>query len=370
LRLTIQNRHEFTNLSELTLSYELEGSKGEIHPSIAPGQTREIEIPFTSTVEPGSQLFVRFLNPAGEVVDEERIPVGEKTGSQLVRPDCARLEVKKIRLLEVWDDTLISVLGTNFEVGFSERAGTIRRLVARGYGLLHETPHFHYLPIDPGFPTAPPLWTWKLASPFLLAQDGENVVVTAGGTYGDVSGNLTYRITPWGELDIRYECTYLGPEVAVREVGLRFAVPLWMDTLTWNRHADWSIYPEDHIGRVQGRVRPHSQTPRVVPPSNPCSQDDSPMGCDDFRSTKRNIEYASITDLSGSGLFISSNGNQHLRACVETDRIAIHVNDWFGGSAAAADEEWSPYGKGRVLKPHEHLQGALLLQLVRKESDL
>jgi len=93
-------------------------------------------------------------------------------------------------------------------------------------------------------------------------------------------------------------------------------------------------------------------------------QDDSPMGTNDFRSTKRNIDHAAITSSDGTGLYIESNGEQHLRASVESDRIAVFLNDWFGGTASQADEWVQNYGAGRVVKPHDRLQGVLRLRLL------
>ena len=40
----------------------------------------------------------------------------------------------------------------------------------------------------------------------------------------------------------------------------------------------------------------------------------------------------------GAGSIMESNGEQHLRASVESDRIAIFLSDWFGGTAGAPPE--------------------------------
>ena len=109
---------------------------------------------------------------------------------------------------------------------------------------------------------------------------------------------------------MNYNFTYRGPEIQAREIGLRFGVPPWMDTLSWKRRGEWTTYPPDHIGRNQGRAKLHSGISRAVPPVNAYAEDDSPMGTNDFRSTKRNIEQASITTSVGSGLYIESNGKQ------------------------------------------------------------
>jgi len=88
------------------------------------------------------------------------------------------------------------------------------------------------------------------------------------------------------------------------------------------------------------------------------------MGTNDFRSTKRNIVHASIRNSVGSGLYIESTGKQHLRASAESDRIAVFLSDWFGGTASQADEWTQNYGTGRLVRPRDRLQGVLRLHLL------
>src|SRR5260370_13869255 len=128
-----------------------------------------------------------------------------------------------------------------------------------------------------------------------------------------------------GDMGFSYGFQYSGPDVRVREIGLRFAVPLTFDRLAWKRKGEWSWYPEDHIGALTGTARAHSGRVGVSPPDWPFAQDDSPMGTAGFRSTKRNITEASIEDEAGRGLSIRSDGSQHVRAAVESHRIAVFV---------------------------------------------
>ena len=65
-----------------------------------------------------------------------------------------------------------------------------------------------------------------------------------------------------------------------------------MDTLTWKRRGESDHISPDHIGRNEGSARAHSGIIPAMPPANAFSEDDSPMGTNDFRSTKRHIEHA------------------------------------------------------------------------------
>lgn len=145
-------------------------------------------------------------------------------------------------------------------------------------------------------------------------------------------------------------------------------MPGWCDKLLWKRRGEWTVYPDDHIGRNDGVAMAHVPGPQTVPPTQSYAQDDTPLGTNDFRSTKRNFLYATLTDKNGYGLGFEAVGTQHLRTMVDSDVIQVNVNDWFGGVAATAwGEWWLNYGTGRELRsddPNEgvsrnHVSGAM-----------
>ena len=361
LHLQVQNRYEFTNLSELTLAWQIDKESGEVHADVAPGQTGDIAIPVRHPVSSGKHLQARFLDASGGLVEEEEILVGERIKEAPPQLDTEPLEVHEERILS---GASLCVVGHGFEVAFDKGGAGIKRIIVGGQQVLYETPSLHILPADPSLPEMPSPWTWKSNGPVEVTRDGNDILMTAAGKYRDADGNFIYRVTPAGELDVTYDFTYLGPEIHAREIGLRFGVSPWMDTLTWERLGEWTTYPPDHIGRNRGSARAHSGWSPTTPPANTYAEDDSPMGTNDFRSTKRNIEHASIRSSGGSGLYIESTGKQHLRASAESDRIVVFLNDWFGGTASHADEWIQNYGTGREVKPHERLQGVLRLHLL------
>jgi hypothetical protein len=361
LRLQVQNHYEFTNLSELTLAWQIDQDSGELHADVGPGQTGSLAIAVRHPVSSGKHLQVRFLNASGGLVDEEQVLVGEEMKEAPPRLGEAPLEVHEERILS---GASLCVVGHGFEIAFDKGGAGIKRIIVGGQQVLYETPSLHILPADPSLPEMPSPWTWKPNGPVDVTRDGSDIIITAAGKYRDADGKFVYRVTPPGELDVTYNFAYLGPEIHAREIGLRFGVPPWMDTLTWERRGEWTAYPPDHIGRNQGSTRAHSGLSPATMPANTYSADDSPMGTNDFRSTKRNIVHASISSSGGSGLYIESTGKQHLRASVEPDRIALFVNDWFGGTASHADEWIQNYGTGRKVKPHDRLDGVLRLHLL------
>ena len=83
----------------------------------------------------------------------------------------------------------------------------------------------------------------------------------------------------------------------------------------------------DRPGRLSGSVRAFEGMhacgpagPRTKPDWS-WSKDGNELGSNDFRSTKENIRWASLTSLEGPGIKVVSDGSQHARAWVEGDRV-------------------------------------------------
>ncbi|MFN8009209.1 MAG: glycoside hydrolase family 2 TIM barrel-domain containing protein [Terriglobia bacterium] len=366
LRLKVQNRYEFTNLSELSVVWDHSGDSGQLHADISPGATGEVTIPVRGPVKSGSTLRVRFLDLTGELVDEEQILIGEET---TVAPPSLTPAPFQFREESLLAGEFATLIGSNFELTFEKRGRGIKRLMVDGRQVMYSTPSLHIQPADASMSDLPSPWTWRPGSPIKIEKSNGNVVATAVGKYRDAEGTFVYRVTPTGALDISYDFIYLGPEIRAREIGMELSVPVRMDRLGWKRRGEWSSYPADHIGRNEGSAKAHSGIVPATPPVNSYAEDDTPLGTNDFRSTKRNIKHASIMDANGYGLFIESNGEQHLRAGVEPDRIAVFVNDWFGGTASRAEEWNENYGKGRLLKNGDRLQGTIHLRLMEGNSE-
>jgi hypothetical protein len=131
------------------------------------------------------------------------------------------------------------------------------------------------------------------------------------GSYGnDFEGGFEILMDDAGDAEFRYEFTYKGPDLWAREIGLEFALPLNFDSLRWGRKAEYNYYPDDHIGRPQGEAVAYPAVPQTIPASNqPFGLGDHARVCNDFRSTKRHICTANLTNLSGQGAKVFSDGS-------------------------------------------------------------
>jgi len=240
----------------------------------------------------------------------------------------------------------------------------LRRGVAFSVPMLLEFPVLHVLPTAGPLSPLPDRLSWRLQA-METKQEGENIRLTIKGAYAQFQGSYDLLITPSGEITGEADFEYTGDDLWAREVGLRLSVPKSADLLQWERRAEWSVYPPDHIGRPVGSIPAQADHGSGLPPKWSWAQDDSPMGSNNFRSTKRNIMWTALRCPDGAGVLVLSDGRQHARATVETARISLYVNSWYGGTNAGLWEWEHNYGKGKLLKKGDRIQETVRLRFAR-----
>jgi hypothetical protein len=366
LRIPIKNRYFFTNLSELAVKWRLGGQQGAATTDVPPQSSGYIEIPLPPGTQPGSDLELRFTKD-DRLVNVFTVQVGNLAVAASALPSSssksrAPLRVQKQELLS---GITPRIEGDGFSLGVSGERGLLQYAVIQGNTVLYDQPQIHILPMQGSLSAIPEQITWGMDRPVEISEADGNVTITAEGHYPNLVGSYRTVITSNGDLTVSYDFEYSGPETAAQEVGFRFEVPLRLDRLSWARKGELTWYPEGHIGALTGDVQSHSAKPPFVTPTWPYEEDDSPMGSNTYRSTKRNILTATVREPSGYGWKIQSDGSQHLRAAVESDRIAIYVNDWYGGSPAQIGEYLENYGRGKMLRTGERIHSTIHLRLLK-----
>jgi beta-galactosidase len=364
LRIPVKNRYFFTNLSQLAVQWRLGGQQGTAALDVAPQSAGYIEIPLAPSRQPGSDLELRF-SKGDQLVNVFTVQVGKPAvaaSSISALPSAQPLIVHKQELLS---GITPRIEGDGFSLGVSGERGLLQYAVCRGDTLLYDQPQIHILPMRGTSPSLPEAISWRLDHPVDISEEGGTVTLTAQGHYANLLGSYRTVIAPRGDVTISYDFEYDGPDLAAQEVGFRFEVPLRLDRLSWTRKGELSWYPQGHIGALAGDVQAHSGRPPFVTPSWPYQEDDAPMGSNQYRSTKRHIVTATVREPSGPGWEIQSDGSQNLRAAIESDRIAVYVNDWYGGSPAEIGEYRENYGGGKVLRSGERIHSTVHLRLLR-----
>jgi hypothetical protein len=151
-----------------------------------------------------------------------------------------------------------------------------------------------------------------------------------------------------GSIRVGYEFKVLKA-VNPRQVGVVFDLPVKCDTLKWKRKGQWTVYPEDHIGRTGGTAIAFKDMHECGPagprtkPQRSWSKDGNKLGSNDFRSTKLNIYSVLLTDKNGNGIEVESDGTQHARCWIDGNRTRLLIADY------------SNLGSERFLRGHAKL---------------
>ncbi|HEY5910883.1 MAG TPA: glycoside hydrolase family 2 TIM barrel-domain containing protein [Verrucomicrobiae bacterium] len=361
IRLAVENQYDFTDLAELTLRWRIGGQYGVAHGALAPRQSGSLEVTPSRMPVAGEVLDLEIWDGRGHVVDAYSLPFGPRVDRT---PSLRSAGSAPLRIIR--ENYLAGpgtrVVGDDFELCFDQASGRLRRAVGFGQSLLLELPHVYLLAAAAPPTDLPNVLSWRLQD-FSIKHEGPNVRVQLKGAYTQLEGAYDVLITPEGTMTIRSFFKYSGEKLHAREVGLAFSVPRECDLLRWQRRAEWSVYPADHIGRPVGETRAFARHGDQLPPTWPWAADNSPMGCNDFRSTKRHIDWASVSYPRGPGVWVESGGSQHLRAMVEPDRISVHVSDWYGGTHAGLWEWTSNYGEGKAIAPGDTIESTLRFRL-------
>ena len=180
-----------------------------------------------------------------------------------------------------------------------------------------------------------------------VEQRDNSVVVTADGRYTHADGRYVTTIDDRGRVSVSYDFGWTGePRFDCFSWGYALQVAEPVDTLVWERDAQWSVYPDDHIGRRDpaGHRRTaslHYSAAREAlgPPADESIRGDMdrvkpwPWSQDlvrgnvtnDFRSTKQRFTVGGLVtgDGDGVGVRLSGDGTSHLQA--------VPVGDELGG---------------------------------------
>lgn len=179
---------------------------------------------------------------------------------------------------------------------------------------------------------------WRGSELRLESATADEIVVALRGRYAEAEGGYRLRFLADGRVVLGYRFEWQGAGLRVRELGVAFRVPRGCERLRWERDAEWSWYPADHIGRPVGDTLPFPD-PRALRagpwevPTWPWAHDATTAGSKDFRSTKRFIRAFSLTTPCGAGLALEAGGDRHARAWLADDHVGAQCCHFTGRSA-------------------------------------
>lgn len=361
--IAVENRNLFTNLSDYECKWRLGDESGMVKADVAPLKTGSISITPKRAPAASDTLVLEFYDGQGAMIDGYKLAFKPH---QMPKLPASGKPARILTESQIYLDFAANVrmIGSNCELAFDRTSGGLMRAIANGEQVLLAGPSLHVMKSFAPLETYPA--GWGLTSSDHAIQGGQAVLNWQGKYADQFTGGFAIKMDDAGDVTIDYSFVYNGPEITAREIGIGFDVPLGCDKLEWDRRAEWSYYPDDHIGRPHGTAVAHPSAAQTVPPGErPFGLDDHPWGCNDFRGVKRNIYSASLTDDSGAGIELISDGNQHVRATVGTRSIAVKVLDYYGGSATGTGEwDWT-YGVGQTIKTGDAIKGVVRLRMIK-----
>jgi beta-galactosidase len=374
--LTVENRHDFTNLSELIITASLGKHSWQVNTDLAPRISGPIRIYAKPEQWKAQELTLKFHHSNGMLIDAYKFPVvaGNAPARTVAPLASGKPDVKQ-------DMETIIISGKNFKWVLDRGNGSIIRASAGGSDIVVSGPALGITPLhtitcaqikDVPKELQPQCGLWKAKEVNVIeVENAVEVVVT--GEDGQVSGTYTMRFDDAGGLLINYNFSYIGSRVQPREIGLVFTLDHNRDILRWERNSQWSYYPDDHIGRPVGMaesLRNHTEWPAHKPgtkPPWPWELDSTQGGTADFRSSKYNIYNASLTDKGGKGLKVLSNGKHCSRTWRQGNSIKWLISHFYGISGEFFLKSYFRSLR-RTFKKGTPIKGSLRLQLLDGES--
>lgn len=333
----VENRHNFTNLSACKIEWQTENEKGIVSVDIAPRKEGSFQIA-SPKLKTSQYININITNQQGIVIDSYQFGIRPEQRFFFAKSTSAvTFSENEFQYIVTTEKQICQISKLNGLIQVSDKAGTVS---------LQNTPQLMVLPLnaegrgvqmtggDQRFaPYTPVCTNWTATSICPDVQD-HVVKLQVNGNYKEANGSFTYYFYGNGTIEIAYNFRINQP-VSPRQTGLVFSLPQSFNTLSWERNGYWSVYPENHIGRLKGVAKSLDSKIEACGlagpdkhPANDWYKDQTTAGSNDFRSTKENIKQASLTNNNNNGIQIQSDGNQHVRSWVDNENTYLLVADY------------------------------------------
>jgi len=341
LLIPIQNRHDHTNLSEVTITYQAGAASGTISADVAPRARGYLTLPAQNWYA-GETVALTFTNSAqaailatngitgyNPVEDVYTLTIGQPTPdfsgptgpAPAITADSSRITVSN---------------NATFSLIFDKATGLIANGTYKGTMVLTGGPILNLGNLAQSNQSLP---AWSLSS-ITTTTLGNEAIVTVTGSYGSTGATFALHIDGTGLIRTAYTVT--NPPSGSTEVGVAYEVTGAATTLTWQRRGIWSSYAADNIGRNVGVATEQNLTGAGaygVRPAWSWSQDQKDYmdfgpndpgnrGTNDFRSSKTNFITASLV-VSGTNERLRAEGDAtgSARAQVDGANIRFNINN-------------------------------------------
>lgn len=335
VRFHVENRHNFSNLSECAIVWKAGGKTGKVAAAIAPRSEGEITVRLPEELRNTEMLELTVTGVRGFLIDEYRFRLLPEQ-PQMQTPEFSGT----LSCEEKEGEIEVRTAGLRFSI--DTRNGLLSA-DCDGKPLLLQSPSLLVLPLngegegiqmtgkDQKFEPYNPVCENWVAHSVSSQTASDEVCVRVKGAYKEAEGVIEYRFRKNGEVVFAYDFTMLR-EVSPRQTGLVFTLPASFTHQSWKRKGYWSVYPQEHIGALEGEAEAFDPSLPVsglagpsAQPSKPWSYDQTAAGSNLFRATKEHIYRADLKNEAGQTVSVRSDGTQHVRSWIEGDAIRLLV---------------------------------------------
>lgn len=241
---------------------------------IKPFESGDLTLPINPDAD---FLYLEWYDACGQQIDEFLIPISDESATTTADSDApvfAGASAGSLIFIDSAADALTiritNLPGNDPTAKSSDRsaADTVRIVFNPETGLLSSVSRNEKMSVTAGPTLHVPylkLPAWESDS-FAFKQETDCVHVTSRGHYGDkASVTWHFAISSNGSMTIRCVIDRLSallpPQIKLRvgvdcggldELGFTLETAPGADRVHWNRTGEWSIYPEDSIGRCSG----------------------------------------------------------------------------------------------------------------------
>ena len=287
----------------------------------------------------GKSVYLKFISPLGFVADEYRLPIRQPA---LPVKTTNRLSSGTVKAQS--NDRQITIKTGGLTVNIDKQTGLIHQANRDSNTLLIGGPLLMVLALNGSgdtqmtrqmkpvsFDTA--VRSNRKVEQVSLTQETDTAAVTITDSYDIARGTCKLTIDSGGIMVIDYDYV-LTAGINPRQYGIVMTLPGSFTQLHWQRKGLWTVYPEDHIARLEGTtdalvgVKPCGIAGPSARPDYPWYHDTNTLGTNDFRSTKENIIHAYLSSSSTRGPVIESDGNQHVRCWIDGDVIRMLIAEY------------------------------------------
>ncbi|WP_341840701.1 glycoside hydrolase family 2 protein [Chitinophaga caseinilytica] len=320
LEVPVKNRFDHLSLSQIVCKIESGGKAVDVKlPPVAPHQNGVIALPVKGISVNG--VMIRFYDPAGALIDEERISWGPRGSGQL--PVAAGS----------WQ------FSTDKNV---QRSGDVElrnygRLAVKGSVVVTGKPQVVVNRPENwnAFKNTPGIFSGNMTvAEEQIVEETDRIVVRTRGVMGAYPVALETSYFPNGLVEVRYTANSLPRHTW--EIGVKIPLAPELSRIAWRRQGYWSSYPAGHLSADSGAALKNSGKAYHYrqQPEGSIAEDMTDYylnattderkagmhGSEGFRGKKEHIfEYEASRQNGPGRIRVLSDGSQAARMDVEAD---------------------------------------------------